>query len=333
MINSPERQSIKSSPENSLVQTDKEVEQIEKTELTQNEKRIFLKMLLKPSTLPEEAESICRHLFPQKEETLANADKDREGRPVRYFRLMDSNELLSILNIDEFESKRQNQEKEEFNRKAKEIEYSLKGFLRKEGLDKILETDFLELCSNFTLENYQNFVLSKLPKIKLLKLHKIGAYLDGTNATSLKSLSVGIPFQLPTTSMDEKWNQIVVEFSIPSSEVIVYPDRNLPLDDKEKEINTRSIKPEWIIDVYVNVHDISQRLFNDPKYLAYNEYQIQGDFDTTYKFGDYIGESGLTKLLFKLKDDMPIENLIPVQKISDLDGTNPELQKPLLKQS
>jgi len=298
------------------------------------DRALLITKLTDPSTTLEERILASRELFPEerKREILARADKDRKGRPVRYFRGMSYEELGAILESNEGLSVNLNSDKE-FKRKQKEIQFSLKSFLQNEGLYDELKLDFNELCSDFTLDNFSNFIRSKLPLVKLLKLHQTGSYLDSVDATGLKSLSIGSPVQPPLDPFKDKSGIPTVEFSIPTEEVVISPSsNNLGLQEREKEANVMTLKPEWIVDVYNGTQDFAQRFFNDPDSVLYSAYLEQKEKDSLIQTLGYVGENSMWDILKKWIDSEKLADLIPTQKMLDLDGTNPDLQKPLIQE-
>lgn len=298
------------------------------------ESRAFLINRLAENDTPlEERISLTRTLFPDehKREVLANADVDSKGRPVRYFRWMSYEELKAILNSNESNPIANPEAGKEFLRKAREIQFYLKNFLEDEGIYKKYKIDFEELCSDFTLDNYRKFVQKRLPRASLLRIHRAmsGAY--SSDATGLKSLSVGAPFMLPVNPFEGRPGSPVVEFSIPTERVFVSPTSNKSqLQDAEKEVNTLELKPEWIVDVYNGTQDLAERFFKDPTSVLYPEYQKEKENDALVKIYGYLGEGGMWDILNRWKYSESMINLIPTQKGADLNGANPDLQRPLI---
>jgi hypothetical protein len=300
------------------------------------EKYLLALKLADPLTSTEERISITRQLFPDehKKEMLSRADKDKKGRPVRYFRLMSYDEFSSLFRPDNPNVFGGSNAKNEFDRRAREIKSSLRTFLENEGLYKELQGDYQKLCSDFTIEKFGDFVQKKLPLGKLLKLHQIGAYIDATGVTGLKSLSVGAPWNLPVDSNRKDPGFPVVEFSIPSEDVLVSPlSNNLGLQHREKEVNTKTLKQDWITDIYTGVQDIAERFFKDPSSVTYAEFQEQSKIDSLIRTMGYLGEQSIFELLGRWKESEPISDLIPEQRMSYLDGTSPDLLKPLANES
>lgn len=300
-----------------------------------SDRGVLISRLVDKSTPLEERIAISQELFPEarKREILASADKDSKGRLVRYFRWMSYEELGAILNSSESGQVTNPEAEKEFLRKAKEVQYFLKEFLEDRGIYKEFKADFDKLCSDFTLNNYRNFIQRRLPRVALLRAHRniSGAY--ASDATGLKSLSVGAPFMLPVDPFKDRAGSPVVEFSIPAERVFVSPSSDkLPLQESEKEVNTLELKPEWVVDVYNGTQDLAERFIKDPTSVLYSEYQREKETDELIEIYDYIGEGSMWEILNRWKQSEPTSDLIPVQNMADLDGTNPDLQKPLVSE-
>ena len=306
-----------------------------KQETEISDRSLLISKLVDPNTPLEERIVVSRELFPEerKREILAEADKDIKGRPVRYFRWMSYEELGAILISSEANPIKNPEAEKDFLRKGKEMQYFLKKSLEEKGIYKEFETDFEKLCADFTLDNYRNFIQKRLPRATLLRMHRgsVGGY--GSDVTGLKSLSVGAPFVLPVDPFKGRAGTPVVEFSIPTERIFVSPSSDkLPLQESEKEVNALELKPEWIVDVYNGTQDLSERFIKDPTSVLYPEYQKEKEKDSLINIYDYVGEESMWDILNRWKHSEPTSDLVPTQKLSDLEGTNPDLKKPLVSE-
>jgi len=293
---------------------------------------VLISRLTAIDTPIEERISLTRNLFPEerKREILTTADKDSKGNPVRYFRLVSYEELNAILNHPQNAVLENPNATESFQKNSKRIKDALRSFLEQEDIYIQSEKDFAELSDNFSLDSYRNFVQRKIPRIKLFKLH-IGTGGDFPGLTGLNSVSVGAPYQPPYNPAESraghKEGLPVVEFSIPSDDVIVHPLFKTMNIEMEKEVNTLDLRPEWITDVYNGTEDFVERLINDPQSVLYPQYEAKRSELTM----DYIGEGNIWDILQNWKREESMADLIPVNKMAEIDENNPELQRPLLQ--
>ncbi|MEK7567736.1 MAG: hypothetical protein AAB513_02340 [Patescibacteria group bacterium] len=307
----------------------------EKTPTLRESREVLVAKLVASDTPLEEKIAISSQLFPErrKKERLETADIDSKSRPVRYFRMVSYGELESILNSTDENPLTNPAIAESFQRKINEIQLSLKRFLEEEKLYDTLKDEFAELCANFTLVNYQHFVQYKLPRISLFKLH-ISPYGAGSylGVTGLSSLSVGAPYQPPSNPAEERGTNkaglLVVEFSIPSDSVYVHPLFRTMNIEMEKEVNTRTLNSEWVIDVYNGTEDFAERFIKDSQNVLYPEYQHQVENGSVVL--DYISERVVWDILQNWKRQESVADLIPVTKLEDINPDNPNLQKPLI---
>ncbi len=304
---------------------------IEKEPTPENINRdVLISRLTATDTPLEEKILLTREIFPEKRkrEILTSADTDKKGRPVRYFRLISYEELRAILNHPENKALENPRAAELFQNNSKRIKNALKSFLEQEDIYKQLEADFIALSENFSLDNYQNFVQRKLPRIKLFKLH-IGAGGDFPGLTGLNSVSVGAPYQPPynpaETRADDKEGLPVVEFSIPSDDILVHPLFKTMNIEMEKEVNTLDLRPEWVVDIYNGTEDFSERFIKDPQSVLNPQYEAR----KKELIMDYIGEGNIWDILQNWKHKESIADLIPANKIDEIDENNPALQRPL----
>ncbi len=279
----------------------------------------------------EQRISVARMLFPEKRkrEKIVNSDIDSKGRPVRYFRRTTYGELQGVLmNIDGSAKSKHSDAEQEFITKKAHIQNSLKRFLEGDGMYEKYESEFVELCSDFTLEHYLHFVQTTLPRIKLFKLHiseKGGGSYRGI--TGLYSLSVGAPHQPPSNPSFDREGLPVVELSIPSDEVYVSPLFKTMNIEMEKEVNTTKIESKWIVDVYNSTEDFAERFVRDPQSVLYSEYQAglkSGDFSE-----EYLSDTAVWDILQNWTQKNLIADFIPAKKLPDIDENNPILQSPL----
>ena len=54
--------------------------------------------------------------------------------------------------------------------------------------------------------------------------------------------------------------------------------------------------------------------------------------DSLINIYDYVGEESMWDILNRWKHSEPTSDLVPTQKLSDLEGTNPDLKKPLVSE-
>ena len=292
----------------------------------------LINRLTNPGATLEERLGISRYLFPseRKAEMLRSADKDSKGRPVKYFRLVTYKELGRILESGSMNSANTPYLQELFMQQAADIQKSLLQFLQDEGLLEFFEKDLHELSDNFTLENYRNFVQKKLPRIKLFKLHLSpnGGGGKFIGITGLVSLSVGAPYQPPSNPTGNRPGLPVIEMVVPSNEVHVHPLFKTMNIEMEKEVDTTDIKPEWVADVYIGMEDFAERFIKDQGSVLnplYKEARAKGRLVI-----DYVGPRDTWDILQNWKRQESIAELIPIDKLKDIDETNPDLQKPLL---
>jgi hypothetical protein len=313
----------------------------DKPQVESDEKFWEITELTNPHHLTNRRIEITKKLFPEdrKKEMLGSADKDKLGRPVRYFRFMTYKELKAIL-LSRDQELQDRIANDEFIKKSKEIKGSLKNFLEEEKIYEQFKNSFEALSLNFTLENYRKFIQCELPRIKLFELH-ISMYGGGgyLGITGLRSLSVGAPYQPPADPSEERGRDKeglpVVEFSVPSDQVYVYPlfkskTRNLEM---EKEVNALILRPEWIADIYNGVQDFANRFIKDPQTVLYGEYQNQKKQGNILEFDDhdYINDTNVWDILQEWKQKESIADLIPKNKLGDIDENNPVLNEPLFK--
>jgi len=293
-----------------------------------------LERLTNPNTSLEERILLTRQLFPEqrKAELIKQADMDSKDRPVRYFRLVTYEELKMILASMDSNSTSSQYLQESFNRQSDEIKKALRYFLESEGIYEEYRQDFEGLESDFTLENYRNFVQGRLPRIILFKLH-ISSSGGGrfSGLTGLTSLSVGAPYQPPYDPSKERVrNQEglpVIEMVIPSGQIHVHPLFKSMNIEMEKEVDVTDIKPEWIVDIYHGAEDFADRFIKDPSSVLDQVYKEKIADD---KFlSEYISRNNIWDILQEWKRRESIAELIPREKLSDIDESNPELLKPL----
>lgn len=305
----------------------------ERAPTPENFNRDFLiSRLTAADTTLEERISLTRKLFPEerKREILTAADKDNKGRPVRYFRYASYEELHAILHHPQNAVLENPHATESFQKNSKQIKNILRKFLEEEGLYEQFKKDFIELSDNFSLENYQNFVQHKIPRIKFFKLH-IGPSGEFPGLTGLISVSVGAPYQPPFdptgSSTSSKEGCPVVEFSIPTNHVIFHPLFKTLNIEMEKEANTLDLRPEWITDIYNGTEDFAERFIKDPQSVLYPQYEAK----KSELVMDCVSERIIWNILQNWKHDESITDLTPVNKIAELDENNQELKKPLLE--
>lgn len=114
--------------------------------------------------------------------------------------------------------------------------------------------------------------------------------------------------------------------SIPSDQVYVHPLFKTMNLEMEKEVNVVDIKPEWIVDVYNGTQDFAERFIKDESSVSYPVYQEKKVKDQFLR--DYLGNNAIWDILQDWKQEESIADLIPTDKLSDIDEANPELQKP-----
>jgi hypothetical protein len=218
-----------------------------------------------------------------------------------------------------------------FKKNSSEIQDDLEDFLKKEKILESFNTYYKKLQENFTLENYRNFLQCAIPRIKYFKLHVGYAGARFSGITGLKSLSVGAPVQPPYNPLEKrvefKEGLPVVEFSIPSDQVIVHPLFKSMAIEMEKEINTLDIRSEWIVDVYNGTDDFAERFVKDKSSVLYPMFESKKD---GYHMG-YIYDRDIWDILQSWKHTESIADLIPNSKLEEIDENNPILQKPLLE--
>jgi len=123
-----------------------------------------------------------------------------------------------------------------------------------------------------------------------------------------------------------------VEFSIPSDQIYVHPLFKTMNLEMEKEINSLRLKPEWIVDIYNGTRDFADRFIKDPQSVLYDEYRYQKKQGHILEFDDhdYISETDIWNILQEWKQKESIADLIPKNKLNDIDENNPDLEEPLL---
>ncbi|EKD56631.1 MAG: hypothetical protein ACD_58C00131G0006 [uncultured bacterium] len=295
------------------------------------DKNSLVMQLTSDGTSLEDRISITKKLFSEqrKQETLASADKDAKGKPVRYFRLLSCKELESILDVSKSKNLENPVTYNLFNENSETILHELESLLKREKVYETFKDDFGELNNNPTLQNYRYFIQHKLPRNILFKLHKGTAGGLFSGITGLKSISVGAPYQPPVDpciqSTEFKGGLPVIELSIPSNKIFV--DNGTLNDESEKEVDTLEIEPEWIIDIYNGINDFSERFVKKPDSSLYPEYKSIKDKIYT----DSLDNGDIWKILSKWKDTESIANFIPTSKIDELDINNPIRNKPLLE--
>ena len=294
---------------------------------------VLISRLTATDTSLEERISLTHELFPEnhKREMLASADIDSKGRPVRYFRYMSYEELGAILN--HAGSLLENPKTAEiFQKNSKNIIENLNHFLNDEKIFKLFESDFNILTKNVSLENYRKFIQCKLPRIKLFKLHLGFAGGHYSGITGLKSISVGAPFMPPCnpaeTRPEDKEGLPAVEFSIPAKNVLAHPLFKLGVaSEMEKEVNTIDLKPKWVIDIYNGTDDFAERFIKDPTSALNPQYEAKKAKDNYY----YLSDGNIWDILQNWKREESIADLIPVNKMAEIDESNQDLQRPLLE--
>jgi hypothetical protein len=282
----------------------------------------------------EERIEITEQLFQprRKEEMLSEAEKDRHNRSVRFFRLMTYQELNALLNSSEVSPFVNPAAAEIFAHEPDKIRQRLKHFLQEKGIFDNLKADFAQLCSNFTIENCQTFLQTKISRNNLYEFH-INGQVHSPILTGLNSMSVGAPYQTPYDSAEGQGIYAagvpVVEFCVPSNDVTVFPNRlNVGLREMEKEVCTSKLKPEWITTVYNGMADFDRRFVRDPQTVLYPEYVAAKNAGVLIM--DYLSESRIMDMLQHWKEEESLADLIPRSKLSDLDDNNPDLKKPLI---
>lgn len=300
----------------------------------EQERKRLLDKLTDAKTAFEERLDLVKRLFPEKrkQEMLDQADKDRKGRPVRYFRYLSYPELKAILETRDVNGLDNLYARETFVSFAREIKEGLKLFLETEEIFDQYHEDFERLVADFTLENYRSFVQTKLPMGTLLRLHVsvMGGGNNFSGATGLSSLSVGAPFMPPVDPSTERRQDQeglpVIEMVIPSDDIIINP-RVGHLREMEKEVNATTIKPEWIVDIYCGTSDFAKRFVRDPNtvlFPGFKEREARGEI-----WMDWISDGNVWDILQEWKGREDIIDLIPANKVEELNPENPRLQKPL----
>ncbi len=310
------------------------------------ERQQQLDKITNPLSTLEERIAATRQLFPEdrKREMVERADMDSKGRHVRYFRLVTYQELQTILAGKDVNGLDNPHIVESFTTQSEQIKQYLLVFLKRQGIFEKFELEYNQLAADFTFENYRNFVRGVLPSKYLFRLH-IGIEGGGgsfTGATGLSSLSAGAPFQPPYFPGQGASNQVgqpVIEMSIPSDEVLLHPFGE-NLKEMEKEVNTRTIKLEWITDVYNGIDDFAVRFVKDPGtvlYPGYEEKAASGEIFTEHVTEDateeYISGRVVWDILQSWKSKESILDVIPASKVQEMNSENPKFEKPLIVKS
>jgi len=295
-----------------------ELSQISENAIHENKKSKAVFELTKPDKSLEKRILIAKKLFPveRKERMLAAAARDSHGRPVRYFRRMTYPQLRTFMRSEDHSVTESRYLKELFA-KPEELKEKLEWFLEDQGLSETLGKAKEVLFSDFTPENYLRFFETRVPLKDLIHAQYRGL-------GCLHSLSVGVPFDTPvdpTATPNPDSATVLVEMVIPNDEVIVTPAlRSWPALEMEKEVNTRILRASWISDVYQGEADFASRLSLDPSSPLF-VLASKDDDPRRHAFS----------LLQETKKRVSIADLLPTDKLPEINEDNPKLQVPIVK--
>lgn len=306
-------------------------------EKSTEQKKTKIERLTGLSASLEERIQISRELFSvaRKEQMRNSADRDKHGRPVSYFRVMDYKELGSLLSggiitpmdkpqIREVFDSSQGAAKHNLEREVGDLPYEIRESLKPE-LEK--------LYNNFTLENYIVFVQTKLPRVALFALH-----FSASRFTGLIACSIGAPDSEPhfEPARVEKESRVVVEMVIPSDQIFLHlhsgPHTKVGWegDDHfgkwEREVDLGAIKSEWVIDVYQDEEEFVER------FIKNHEYPVFGFYQKSVRGGHWLKEEYATDILRNWSESGSLDDLLPENRLSDWNKQKEELlYKPLIE--
>lgn len=299
-------------------------------------RKLLISKLTNTETPVKEKLTIVKELFPEdrKREKLALASVDSKGRKVRYFRRLTYAELGGILEGGEMSSLNNPEVKSLFEKQKIYIKSELIRFLEEQNLLDGLKLELDKLFEDFTLENYVNFIQTKIPSLEFYRLQisaSGGGYFKGI--TGISSLSVGAPFGPPLDASidrsEHKEGVPVIEMIIPAEEVHIHPLFKTMNLEMEKEVEVLKINSDWITDVYLSERDLIERFAEDPNTVLFPFWgkEISHDgwprrYETRHSIFDTIQE---------WKRSESIAELVPIEKLTDIDENNPKFKKPLVE--
>jgi hypothetical protein len=267
----------------------------------------------------------------RKEALLSNADLNRLGEPVRYYRLMGPGEVIMLLHDETVTPLTSPTIKEDF---AYNRDWLLESLAyRRDKMSPEFQSKLAEIMEALgdtpTLEQFMNVSLHMIPRYDLFKFH-VKQMQRLNNYYGIMSVSAGVPFVEPSGFKrvnDSITGSAVVEFVIPSDAVLVHPPSG-GLRETEKEVNVLEIKPEWVLDMYLTSEDFASRFVASTSGPLKQEYAALMERDPMSWIPNHVHD-----MLMAYKDVHPLEDLIPLAKIQETDVSNPRLKKPILLQS
>ena len=300
------------------------------TASTMNEKKFYLHekpknsetailQLTNKDTSREQRISLIKEMFPdeRKREILTGADKDKKGRSVSYFRLLDNDELSAILTKKKITYKDNPDLEKKFNKNLTSILYQARSILENipenEHREKLI-AELDAISANPILDDFVNFMQKRLARFDLFKFHTF-AGAGWCNTSGAISLSVGAPMMMPGGK------EVAAEMIIPNQEIYIPPPSMGRLREMEKEVLTTELKSEWIVDIYIDPEDLVERFMTDHnksilsvyKEKQPNKYILPGPMD----------------VLQEWKKREGVADLVPSVKAPELDIANPILKQPL----
>jgi len=257
---------------------------------------------------------IVKKLLPKerKEQMLKISSVDSSGRPVRYYRTMKYEELNDLLTKGIIKPEENPDVISRFETNKRHILNALKKYINEREKLAYVSKELNELGNNPSFEEFLRFLHTKIPRFDLFNLQKtiLGGYYGGS--TGLTSVSVGAPTMEPSQKL------VVVEMAIPDENVLVnslrenaHPESS---NDPEKEVNTKYLNRNWIMDAYLSEDDFVNRC-------------IQDDTSPTHRYyGKDTDHSGRPRSSYGMFDTLQdwahaesIKSVLPEGKIKEIE--------------
>lgn len=284
-----------------------------------------------PGCEPEQRREFIKLALPeqQKAEKIENAEVNRLGEHVRYYRLVGPKEAEMLLLGETVTPLTSPTLKDNYDENYEHVLHQVKSLIQ--NLDQNskphVEEAFEKLGQEPTLEVFSRFCLGSIPRFELFKLH-VKQDTKVNNYFGLLSLSAGIPFLDPsgfkTTEDGRLIGSAVAEFVIPNEDVYIHPPSG-GLRETEKEVNVLQLKPEWLVDIYTTPEDFAERFIANPSGPLRSSYEelIKTEPNAWVPYRAH-------NMIMDYKSSHRLEDLIPVSKITETDPSNPILIKPIL---